>query len=533
MTKSRFLVFAVGIAVIGAGCRPAVDYTPGIALNPASVSFLTGSETEPLRPLVEQYARKAGVQVTFESKGAVDIMLGLKSGDNRYDAIWPSNSMWVTLGGNSQVKEGQSIMRTPVILWVKRSTAKELGWIGKTVKMQDILPANQSGKLNMLVTSATQSNSGASAYFGYLSAFSGAPAVLGEEHLNRPDVRKKIKSFYDNIKHSFGSSKWAKDYFIDHYDEFNSMINYESMGIEANRTLASSGREPLYAVYPVDGLTIADCPMYYVDHGDDKKHQFIRGLQQFLQSPEAQQEIMRQGWRVGAAGMGTASNDSAAFSPDWGVDMKRVLQPIRFPSPQVIEKGLSLYQTVLRRPIARAYCLDFSGSMEGEGQRQVKQAMRLILDPEEARKHFLDIGPDDITVVITFDSEVIHQWVVRGNDPKELRDLNAKVQAESIRGGTDIFLPVEEAIGYFKSIPNLERHMVSVELMTDGRSDSGSVEEVMAKMSQTGVKVPVYSIGFGDADDSQLQEIAKRTSAKYFDGKKDLVKTFREVSGYN
>ena len=32
------------------------------------------------------------------------------------------------------------------------------------------------------------------------------------------------------------------------------MVNYESVVIETNQELLKEGREPLYAIYPVDGL---------------------------------------------------------------------------------------------------------------------------------------------------------------------------------------------------------------------------------------------------------------------------------------
>lgn len=38
------------------------------------------------------------------------------------------------------------------------------------------------------------------------------------------------------------------------------MVNYECLVIQANQELEAQGREPLYVVYPTDGLTIADSP---------------------------------------------------------------------------------------------------------------------------------------------------------------------------------------------------------------------------------------------------------------------------------
>ena len=46
--------------------------------------------------------------------------------------------------------------------------AEELGFVGREVSVSDLLGAIRSGKLRFCMTSATQSNSGASAYIGFL-----------------------------------------------------------------------------------------------------------------------------------------------------------------------------------------------------------------------------------------------------------------------------------------------------------------------------------------------------------------------------
>jgi Ca-activated chloride channel family protein len=45
--------------------------------------------------------------------------------------------------------------------------------------------------------------------------------------------------------------------------------------------------------------------------------------------------------------------------------------------------------------------------------------------------------------------------------------------------------------------------------------------------------IPVYSIKFGVADERQLNEIARLSSGRVFDGTKDLVRAFRQARGYN
>ena len=45
--------------------------------------------------------------------------------------------------------------------------------------------------------------------------------------------------------------------------------------------------------------------------------------------------------------------------------------------------------------------------------------------------------------------------------------------------------------------------------------------------------MPVFGITFGDADKSQLDSLAKATSARVFDGGGDLAGAFRAARGYN
>ena len=69
--------------------------------------------------------------------------------------------------------------------------------------------------------------------------------------------------------------------------------------------------------------------------------------------------------------------------------------------------------------------------------------------------------------------------------------------------------------------------------MTDGQSNSGTFYELNSYYSKNKLDIPIYSITFGDSDERQLNEIAKLTNAKVFDGKSGLLKAFREVRSYN
>jgi Ca-activated chloride channel family protein len=417
-----------------------------------------------------------------------------------------------------------------VVFGIRTSLAQQLGFVGRDVTVKEILDAIRVGKLKFMMTSATQSNSGASAYLGFLYALSGNPEVLTSTNLNDAGLKDQIRDLLGGINRSSGSSGWLKDLFLQ--GGYDAMVNYEALIIEANQTLTSRGEEPLYLVYPVDGLVIADSPLGYIGKGDSKKEQFFLKLQEYLLSPEVQKTILDLGRRTGLGGVVTGANQ-AVFDPAWGIDIDRILSPITLPSPEVITEALTLYQTAFRKPSFTVYCLDFSGSMAGEGESQLKQAMALLLDPDEAGRYLLQPGPDDVTVFIAFDDTIIDKARVVGNDPAELRALLQRVQALSPDGSTDIYGPVIEGSNEIAA-GQPDEYITAIVLMTDGQSNAGKAySDLQAAWSQSGLEVPVFPIQFGEASVEQLDPIAALTRGKVFDGRTDLIQTFRDVKGYN
>ena len=131
-------------------------------------------------------------------------------------------------------------------------------------------------------------------------------------------------------------------------------------------------------------------------------------------SQDVQQQILEKGRRVGTVGLNPTNVDTSVFNPDWGIDVARVISPITVPSPDVIREALTLYQTTLRKPSFTIYCLDFSGSMAGNGESQVKSAMRALLDQQQASQYFLQATPRDVSVVIRFNDGLYPDLHVAG-----------------------------------------------------------------------------------------------------------------------
>ena len=118
-------------------------------------------------------------------------MAVLEAGGEDYDAVWPASSMWISMGDTQRITRNvQSTSTTPVVFGIAKSKAIELGWAdesGTTTSptTAEILEAVQEGRLTFAMTSATQSNSGASAYLAFLTALSEADGPLTSEDPRR------------------------------------------------------------------------------------------------------------------------------------------------------------------------------------------------------------------------------------------------------------------------------------------------------------------------------------------------------------
>jgi len=383
------------------------------------------------------------------------------------------------------------------------------------------------------MTSATQSNSGASAYLGFLHALAGSPDILEMTHLESETVQNQVRKLLAKVDRSSGSSGWLKDSMVTHPDRYEAMFNYEAMIIEANQELKKGGREPLYAVYPRDGIMIADSPLGFINKGSADKEKLFLKLQAYLLSEAVQKGIQATGRRTGLIGMSMADADRAVFNPDWGIDINRIISPVPTPGEAVIRRALELFQTVLRKPSLTAYVVDVSGSMEGQGIFDLKAALTTLLNPDQARRYMLQASPRDIHIIVPFSGSPHPEIIETGNANDIMDRLSVFVNNLTPGGGTDIYSASVRAIELILQVPNLEDYFPSVILMTDGRSKGdfqafkNAIDRIPADQD-----VPVFSITFGDADETQLKQVSELTYGRVFHGK-DLIQAFRNAKGYN
>lgn len=489
-------------------------------------NIIASQENEDLEEVIQNYAKTKNYDINIEYAGTLDVMEKLNSGEN-YDAVWVSNSIWLyMLDDNVKVSNSKYTSINPIVFGIKKSKAKELGFTDKTIKTKDIVNAISSGKLKFSMSNPTSTNSGASAYLGFLYTLAGNPEVLKKENLQNEKLVKNLTTLFTGLERSSGSEDFLEELFLN--GNYEAVVTYESSIININKKLQQQGKETLYAIYPVDGVSISDSPFAYIDNKDEKSKEIFLDLQSYILSNEGQKLLQAKGRRTWYGGV-NSNVDKSIFNPDWGIDTTKYISPVKYPSTEVIKLALNLYQSELRKPVHVAFCLDYSGSMAGTGYAELMNAMNYILS-DEAANDFLQFSAKDKIDIIPFNRTVLQSYSTENGAKTE--QLLTNIKKIKPNDTTALYPAVIEALMKL-SQEDMEKYNVSIIAMTDGQANVGTFSELKTIYNRNGKSIPIYSIMFGSAAKQQLQDMATLSNGKVFDGKQDLKKAFKEVRGYN
>ena len=498
--------------------------------NDGVFRIIASTSTKKMDDNIIKYGKKQGIKVEIEHYGDLEIVDILNTDSKSYDAVWISNSIWLYMLDNTNLTtDSKSIVIDPVVMGITKSKAESLGFVDKEIHNKDILEAIRDGKLKYVMASVTKTNTGATSYLSFLNSLAGSPEVLTESMLEDSNLKSDLKALFKGVERVSGDEEYLTEMFNN--GSYDAMINYESSLIELNQTLVKKKKEPLYLLYPTDGVAINDMPFAYInnDSTDTKNKEKFLTLQSYLRSDEAIKLMETYGYRSWYGGTNSNAN-TKVFNPEWGIDTTKYLKDMKYPSKKVITKAINLYIEAFRKPTHVVFCLDVSGSMYGDGLSELKDAMNYILDKEQASQDNLQFSDGDKITVITFNEKTKDIYpTYYGNEAANVMD---NINSLNANGGTNIYDPSIEALKILAK-DDSDEYTKTVILMTDGMSNAGSYRELESYYRTNKETTPIYSITFGNSSETELNEIAKLTNAKVFDGKKGLLKAFTEVRSYN
>lgn len=556
--KAWFGFLAIVLAIVACGAPAQAPVAPAPVNDPNVFQLVANSDVKTLDAagIFKDFTTQSGIDLNITYKGSVDIKNAIAALNAKtptaVDAFLPASSLQIPI---SPSVTPVSVMKTYVVLAVRPDVAQGLGWdSAKGIGINDLINAIEGGKIQLAMTSASQSNSGQTFYLAALTGLCGKN-VLTSDCLQKQEVVTGIKALLAGVLCKNTSTAFLKETFIKETiagsNKCNAMITYESESIDTNKQLVAAGKSPLTVFYVNGATAIADEPLLYVENGNATKLDQYNKLVAYLQSPAVQARILSIGWRIGKIGITIANADQSVFNPAWGINTTTDFPLMQFPKATTTASAIDIYQTSYRKPSYTVYCLDNSGSMDTNGgHAQMTDAMDLILNPDRAAQVQLQATSKDVSVVYAFSNDTQLIGSVAGNDPSQLVALSKQVSGTDLGGGTALFDCLATAMTYVQKNydPSYAWEIVA---MTDGASNQGmavndfvGTYDANSKTVTTNTngfweksqyQIPVYSIAFGDADLSQLNALTATGGSVCVgtSGGDALAKCFRDAKGNN
>lgn len=530
---TRLFALFAALVVLLAGCG---DSGPGAAAPTSTLTVLAGSElkdlTDPaLGNLADDILRATGVKLAFTFSGSLDAVDRIRAGE-AYDAVWLSHGKYLALtpGVKEKIRAQEKTMLSPVILALKESKAKQLGWIGNPdVTWRDIAKAAEAGKIGLAVTNPASSNTGFAAMVGLASALADKGDALAVADIKT----ERLAGFYKAQKLTSGSSGWLAEAYEREQDRLDGIVNYESVILSMNA--GSRLKEKLVPIYPKEGIITADYPMMLLNDAQRASYEKVIA---YVRDAPFQQAMMQKTLR-------RPVNSDVALAPAFP---KALLVELPFPgSLDVIDALLAKFLSDIRNPGSAFFVVDTSGSMSTGSPSRMEMAKTALLgllgDDTSMTGRFARFQPREHIHLLRFSDRVEPtQRFVLGTEPeknrKVLQGMRASVGQLQPAGGTALFGAVaqayREALEVRATSPG---RYVTIVVLTDGQNtgdfrinDFRAMHQALPAEQRD---IKVFPILFGEGNVDDMTALAELTGGRTFDARKHaLSMVFKDIRGY-
>jgi Ca-activated chloride channel family protein len=519
---------ALAVLAIVSSCHRASTERAG-TVSPGSFAILAGSELKDIETGLKDDIRKAtGLDLAFTYTGTLDAVDRIAAGD-KSDALWVSHGKYLAMNDalKGRILAQEKTMLSPVLLGLKASKARSLGWDTEEPTWKDIADAAKAGKFTFGMTNPTSSNTGLVATIGLAAALAKNPDALTEEDLKNP----RISDFFKGQSLTSGSSGWLAEIYEHDQSKVDGIINYESVLLSLN----ASGKlsEPLTLVYPKEGIITSDYPLMLLNGA--KRADYDK-LIAYLRSRDFQTKMSERTLRRPV----NADATVAASIP------KRTLIELPFPGQaSLIAALLDNFLSDVRIPGSSRYVLDLSTSMKGDRIDSLKKSMLMLASgaPIGSQRYARFQNREEVGI-ITFSSRPSRTVLFpMGSTVQQNSETRAAIsqfiQPLSADGNTAIYSATQQALVELGRERRLatEKRYYTVVLMTDGVNNRGLNRAEFAEWYHNQGEdvngIPVFSILFGEGNARDLGELAELTGGRLFDSRSNsLAAVFKEIRGY-
>ena len=193
--QKRIIAGIAGAAIIVLCSCQRASTGARITAGPNSFTILAGSELKDIETgLKDDIRRATGLDLAFTYSGTLEAVDRLAAGD-QFDALWVSHGKYLAMndGMRGRILAQEKTMLSPVLLGLKASKARALGWDRQEPTWKEIADAAKAGKFTFGMTNPTSSNTGLTATIGLAAALAKNPDALTDDDLKNPRLSDFFK----------------------------------------------------------------------------------------------------------------------------------------------------------------------------------------------------------------------------------------------------------------------------------------------------------------------------------------------------
>lgn len=493
-----------------------------------------------MAPVLNQAAAATGVTVklTLESTLTASKQVADDAVAGKYDAVWFASNNYLELlpHGLSRLDGTTQIMNSPVVLGVRASAARRLGWLGKPVSWIQVAQAAAKGEFTFGMANPSFAIS------GLMGLISVATSVAGRGTALQTGEIAKASPLLAGMFHAQKfTAKSSADLADDYLRSLNGraapvdgLIDYESQLLALKAKTPSS--DPLTLIYPSDGVLSATYPLSLLGSAPSAAKAAYARLVEYLRSKPVQQEIMdKTGRRPIIAGVPLAGS-------------LRGHQSLQLPfpaSPSTVSALLDAYDEKLVAAGDTIYVLDTSASMRGSRLAGLKAALLALTGMGNSLASQFPAyqfeAREEVTL-LPFKSRPgtpVSFRISASSPGLVLARMRSYIDALAVGGHTAIYTSLHVAcqllVAWSAANPGT---INSIVLLTDGENNTGQdlAEFLRYYRKLPSGRPPVYVIALAEAKLSDLSQVAMVSGGQLFNATSERASAlggiFEEIRGF-
>ncbi|HET9517586.1 MAG TPA: VWA domain-containing protein, partial [Actinoplanes sp.] len=501
MPPAALAVLCAMLAVMPA-CTPA-------APKPVALRVLATPELAGIEPILDELRAETGIRLIMDYRGGADATNALYPAGYQHDLAWLASERPYKLRLAASRYAGHwplstSIMMSPVVIGVRPTVATRLRADAghHQLSWADMADGAAAGTVTFAMADPHRADSALAALVGVATAAAGTGRALGQDDV----TCDRLRGFFSGQALTAPTSEKLLDGFVGRND-IDAVIADESMLLALNA--GGRLREPLEIVYPTDGIVLSDFPLLLLAPGQRAAYDRVVA---WLTRSSTQRKIMERTLR-------------RPIVPNVVRDPRLptvIGNSLHYPAQQsVIDTLLANYGRAT--PGRVVFLLDFSGSMRGKRMAALQSAFAgLAGEDSTSTGKFLRFHHDETFTLIKFGARTLSRRDFTIDDRQDVDAMLDFLRSGKHSNSTAIYSALDD--GYRLSarlVRDEPRRPVSIVLMTDGENNAGmsftSFRRRYRSLPAAVRAVPTNPVGFGDARQAELAQVARITGGRTID----------------